>query len=54
MILEILIIMTMFLWLLTILPFPPLAPYSGAGSFLCFVAVLLIVLHLFVPAIRGS
>jgi hypothetical protein len=53
MILEILIIMTMFLWFLTILPFPQAAPYAGANWYLCFIAVLLIVLDLFVPALRG-
>jgi hypothetical protein len=53
MIIEILFIMVMFLWLLTILPFPPLAPYSGSNVFFAFVAVLLLGLYLFLPALRG-
>ena len=53
MIIEILFIVTLFLWLLTLLPFPPLAPYSGSSNYFAFIAALLIGLYLFVPAIRG-
>jgi hypothetical protein len=52
MILEILFIMVMFLWFITILPFPPLAPYNSAHPFFAFTAVLLIGLYLFLPALR--
>lgn len=52
MVLEILFVVTMFLWLLTILPFPPLAAWTPAGAFLCFVAVLLLGLFIFMPAMR--
>lgn len=52
MIVEILFVVTMFLWLLTLLPFPPLAPYAGAYQFLAFVAVLLLGLFIFTPGIR--
>lgn len=53
MILEILFIMTLFLWFLTSLPFPPLAPYSSASNYLAFVSVLLLGLYLFAPGLRG-
>jgi len=52
MIVEILFVVTMFLWLLTVLPFPPLAPYAGAGGFLAFIAVLLLGIFIFMPALR--
>lgn len=47
MIIEVLFIVTMFLWLLTLLPFPPLAPVQPAERFLCFVAVLLLGLQIY-------
>lgn len=47
MIIEILFVVTMFLWLLTLLPFPPLAPVQPASVFLCFVAVLLLGLSVY-------
>jgi hypothetical protein len=52
MIIEILFVVTMFLWFLTILPFPPLAPYAAGSPFLGFVAVLLLGLFLFMPGLR--
>lgn len=53
MILEILIIVTMFLWALTLLPAPQLVPYRDSSYYFAFIAVLLIVLDLFVPGLRG-
>jgi len=53
MILEILFIMVMFLWFITILPLPPLAPYHTANVFFAFTAVLLLGLYIFLPAMRG-
>ena len=53
MIIEILFVVTLFLWLLTILPFPPLAPYSSSSNYFAFVAVLLLGLYLFAPGLRG-
>jgi hypothetical protein len=48
MILEILL----FLWLLTILPLPPMAPFSASNVYFAFVAVLLLGLFIFLPAMR--
>lgn len=53
MILEILFIMTMFLWFILSLPVAPLAPYATASNYFAFVAVLLLGLYLFAPALRG-
>jgi hypothetical protein len=53
MIIEILFIMTMFLWFLSSLPYPALAPYARVPTYLAFVAVLLLGLYLFAPALRG-
>lgn len=53
MILEILFVVTLFLWLLTILPFPPMAPYASTHPFFAFIAVLLLGLYIFLPALRG-
>jgi hypothetical protein len=52
MILEILWVVVMFLWLLTILPLPPLAQFSHSNVFFAFVAVLLIGLYIFLPGLR--
>lgn len=52
MILEILIVVTLFLWFLTLVPVPPLAPYAGASNWLCFVWAVLVTLYLFMPALR--
>ena len=53
MIIEILFVVVMFLWLLTILPVPPLAPFAASNVFFAFVAVLLLGLFMFLPARRG-
>jgi hypothetical protein len=52
MILEILFVMTMFLWFLTVLPFPPMDPFRPHSGILAFIAVLLLGLCIFVPAFR--
>lgn len=52
MIVEILFVVVMFLWLLTILPFPPLQPFSSSNVFFAFVAVLLLGLFVFMPGLR--
>ena len=48
-----LFVVTMFLWLLTILPLPPMAPFASSNVFFAFVAVLLLGLYVFMPALRG-
>jgi hypothetical protein len=53
MIIEILFVVTMFLWVLTLLPFPPLAPYARGSDFLAFVSVLLLAMFIFLPGLRG-
>jgi hypothetical protein len=53
MIIEVLFIMAMFLWFLTLIPYPPLAPYTAGRSFLAFTAVLLLGLFIFLPGLRG-
>lgn len=53
MIIEILFVVVMFLWLLTILPFPPLAPFATSQIFFAFTAVLLLGLFIFLPGLRG-
>ena len=52
MILMILFVVVMFLWLLTILPLPPMAPFAAGNVFFAFVAVLLLGLYVFMPALR--
>lgn len=52
MILEILFVVVMFLWLLTILPLPPMAPFASSNVFFAFVAVLLLGLFIFLPGMR--
>ena len=53
MIIEILFVVTLFLWFLTNLPVPQAVPYSWAGNWLAFIAVLLLGIFLFVPGLRG-
>ena len=42
MIIEVLFVVDMFLWLLTLLPFPAAGQFAGARPFLAYVAVLLL------------
>ena len=51
MVIEVLLIVDLFLWFLTLVPVPQAAPYSGARPWLAFIAVFLLTLHLFVPAV---
>jgi hypothetical protein len=53
MILEILFVVDLFLWFLSCLPVPQMQPYGWASNWLAFIAVLLLGLFLFVPALRG-
>lgn len=53
MIIEILFVVDMFLWFLTCLPVPQVAQFNWAGSWLGFIAVLLLGIFLFVPGLRG-
>lgn len=53
MIIEILFVVSMFLWLLTNLPTAPMNQFGWANNWLAFIAVLLLGLYLFLPALRG-
>lgn len=53
MILEVLFVVTMFLWFLTSLPHPSLAQFSSASNYFAFVAVLLLGLAYYMPGLRG-
>lgn len=52
MVLEILFVVCMFLWFLTNWPVAAMNQFQWAGSWLAFIAVLLLGLYLFVPGIR--
>ena len=52
MVLTVLFIVVMFIWFLSILPVPQIAPYGWAGSWLAFIAVLLLGLFIFMPGLR--
>jgi hypothetical protein len=53
---QILLIVDLFLWFLTILPVPPLAQYHAASSWLAFIAVVILTVlefgHGAVPVLR--
>jgi len=53
MIIEILFVVVMFLWLITIFPLPQMQPFSSSNVFFAFVAVMLLGLYLFLPGLRG-
>jgi len=53
MIVEVLFVVVMLLWFLTILPYQPLAPYAQGRAFLAFFAVLLLGIYIFLPGLRG-
>lgn len=52
MVIEILLIMTLFLYFLSILPVPQVAPFGWANNWLAFIAIVLITIYLFVPGMR--
>lgn len=47
MVLMVLFCVAMFLWLVSVLPYPPLAPLAQASGFLAFAAVLILGLVVF-------
>jgi hypothetical protein len=53
MVLEILLIVVLLLWFLSLLPIAPAPNFTWATSWLAWIAVLLIALFLFVPGLRG-
>ena len=52
MIVTILFVVTMFLWFLTNLPVPQIAPFGWASGWLAFIAVLLLGIFIFIPGMR--
>ena len=47
MIVEILLIVDLFLWFLSLLPVPQITPFAWASGWLAWIAVLLITIHLY-------
>lgn len=52
MILEIILVVDLFLWLLALLPVPQVAAYSWATSWLAWIATVLLTCFIFVPGMR--
>jgi hypothetical protein len=52
MIIEILLVVDLFLWFLSLLPVPQVTPFGWASNWLAWIAVLLLALFLFLPALR--
>jgi hypothetical protein len=52
MILEILLVVDLFLWFLSLLPVPQVTAYGWASNWLAWIAVLLLALFLFMPGLR--
>jgi len=54
MIIEVLLVVTLFLWLLALLPIPQMPPFvAGTGGWLAWISVLLLALFIFLPGLRG-
>lgn len=49
---EILLVVSLFLWFLALLPVPQLAPIATASGWLAWIVALLITIVLFVPGLR--
>lgn len=54
MVLEILLIVDLFLWFLSLLPVPQVHQFNWASAWLAWIAVLLLTLFLFVPGLRAG
>jgi len=52
MVIEILLIIALFLWFLSLLPAAPIANYGWATGWLAWISVLLLAVFLFVPGLR--
>lgn len=51
-IVEILFVVSMFLWLLTLVPYPPMGPLATGRPFLAFIAVVLLGVLVLLPGVR--
>lgn len=53
MVLEILLVVDLFLWFLSLLPIPaPPGPFTWASSWLAWIAAVLLTCILFIPGLR--
>jgi hypothetical protein len=52
MVIEILLIVDLFLWFLSLLPVAPVSGYTWASSWLAWIAAVLLAVFLFVPGLR--
>ena len=52
MVIEILLVVDLFLWFLSLLPVPQLGPFTWASSWLAWIAVLLLSIFIFIPGMR--
>jgi hypothetical protein len=52
MIVEILFVVCMFLWFLSIIPVPQMSNYGWASGWMAFIAVLLLGVFIFMPGLR--
>lgn len=52
MVIEILLIVALFLWLLSLLPVPGASAFPYATPWLAWISVLLVTLFLFIPGLR--
>jgi hypothetical protein len=53
MIIEILLVVDLFLWFLSLLPVPQITPFNWASGWLAWIAVLLLALFIFTPGLRA-
>lgn len=52
MVIEVLLVVDLFLWFLSLLPMPQVSAFNWASSWLAWIAVVLLALFLFVPGLR--
>jgi Fe2+ transport system protein B len=53
MIIEILLVVDLFLWFLSLLPIPQATAFNWAASWLAWIAAVLLTLFIFLPGMRG-
>jgi hypothetical protein len=52
MVIEILVVVALFLWFLSLLPVPQVSSFGWSTSWLAWICVLLLALFLFIPGMR--
>ena len=53
MVLEILVVVALFIWFLSLLPIPQAPAFTWATGWLAWISVLLLALFIFMPGLRG-